>query len=76
MYEINGICYAGQCVQGIKVREAKPLRGGMMLLTFSTGEQRIFDSTQLTGPAFEPLRNEKVFSDPVIFHGVVTWANG
>ena len=48
----------------------------MLLLTFSTGEQRLFDTTLLTGSAFEPLRDEKILSEIKIFHGVMTWMNG
>ena len=29
----------------VKVTEAKPLRGGMLLVTFSTGEKRLSDTT-------------------------------
>jgi hypothetical protein len=76
MYISNGICYAGGMQNGIKVTEAKPLRGGMMLVTFSTGEKRLFDTTLLEGAAFAPLRDEKVFRNPVLFHGVITWNNG
>lgn len=76
MYILNDICYAGELREGIKVTEAKPLRGGMMLVTLSTGEKRLFDTTLLKGPAFEPLRDEKVFKEPVLFHGVITWNNG
>lgn len=56
--------------------EATVLRGGMILITFSTGEQRLFDTTLLTGTAFKPLKDEKVLSDFTIFHGVMTWRNG
>ena len=62
--------------EDIRVTEAKPLRGGIMLVTFSTGEKRLFDTTRLTGSAFVPLADEEVFSHPVIFHGVITWKNG
>ena len=41
MYIKNGICYAGKFEEGIKVSEVKPLRGMMMLVTFSTGEKRL-----------------------------------
>ena len=61
---------------GIKVTDVKPLRGGMMLVTFSTGEKRLFDTTLLQGSAFAPLTDEKIFSNPVLFHGVITWNNG
>ena len=70
MYIQNDICYAGQLQDGIKVTEAKPLRGGMLLVTFSTGEKRLFDTTTLHGPAFAPLADEAIFSRPVLFHGV------
>ena len=76
MYIFNDICYAGEMQDDIKVTEAKPLRGGMMLVTFSTGEKRLFDTTLLTGSAFEPLKDEKIFMNPRIFHGVITWNNG
>ena len=76
MYIIDDICYAGEVTQDIKIKEATVLRGGMLLLTFSTGEQRIFDTTCLRGEAFQPLKDEKVLSDYKIFHGVMTWMNG
>lgn len=76
MYIINDICYAGEIKEGIKVTEAKPLRGRMLLVTFSTGEKRLFDTTILKGSAFEPLENESIFQDIHIFHGVITWLDG
>lgn len=76
MYIVNDICYAGELHDQIKVIEAKPLRGGMMLVTFSTGEKRLFDTTILNGPAFAPLADEAIFSHPVLFHGVITWKDG
>lgn len=76
MYIINDICYAGELQDGIKVTEVKPLCGGMMLVTFSTGEKRLFDTTTLQGSAFAPLKDERIFSNPVLFHGVITWNNG
>jgi hypothetical protein len=48
----------------------------MMLVTFSTGETRLFDTTQLAGAAFAPLAEDEVFNNPVFFHGVITWKNG
>ena len=73
MYIIDGICYAGEFQENIKVKEVKPLYGRMLLLTFSTGEQRLFDTTILKGPVFEPLNDDKIFYNPVISHGTVTW---
>ncbi|MBR3107065.1 MAG: DUF2442 domain-containing protein [Clostridia bacterium] len=48
----------------------------MMLVTFSTGEKRLFDATLLKGSAFAPLQDEEIFIHPVLFHGVITWNNG
>ena len=76
MYIQNNICYAGELTDSIKVTEAKPLRGRMMLVTFSTGEKRLFDTTKLQGSAFAPLADETVFNRPAIFHGVITWLDG
>ena len=76
MYIMNDICYAGELCEGIRVTDARPLRGGMMLVTFSTGEKRLFDTTSLTGSAFAPLADDRVFRNPILFHGVITWNNG
>ena len=76
MYIIDDVYYAGEAVSDIKVKEATVLRGSMLLITFSTGEQRLFDATLLTGSAFEPLKDEKTLADFTIFHGVITWMNG
>ena len=76
MYILNDICYSGEMQDGIRVTEVKPLRGGMLLVTFSKGEKRLFDTTTLQGSAFAPLADEKIFMNPVLFHGVITWNNG
>ena len=76
MYIVNDICYAGEIEEGIKVTEAKPLRGRMLLVTFSTGEKRLFDTTILKGSAFEPLEDDSIFRNIQIFHGVITWLDG
>ncbi len=76
MYIRNEICYAGEEPQEIRITDVNPLHSRRLLVTFSTGEQRLFDTTQLKGPAFAPLADEKVFRHPVLFHGVLTWNNG
>ena len=73
MYIIDDVCYAGEKTQNIKIKEAKVLRGGMLLLTFSTGEQRLFDTTLLKDSAFSPLKDEKVLEDFNIFHGIISF---
>lgn len=45
----------------------------MMLLTFSTGEQWLFNATVFTGPAFAPLADENIFKGYKVVDGIVTW---
>lgn len=76
MYVSNGICYAGNFEEDIKITAVKTLPGGMMLVTFSTNEKRLFDTTKLEGSAFAPLADEKIFNNPTLFHGIITWDDG
>ena len=49
----------------------------MMLVTFASGERRLYDATQLLEyPAFQPLKDEAVFKLANVDHGVVTWMDG
>ena len=52
------------------------MRGFRLTRMNSRGEKRLFDTTTLQGSAFAPLADEKVFMNPVLFHGVITWNNG
>lgn len=77
MYELNGIIYAGETTPELKVTTARVTNDWMMLVTFSNGETRIFDGTRLWGkPVYEPLRNQAVFNDFAVDHGILTWDNG
>lgn len=76
MYILNDICYAGELKDDITVVSAKPLYDGIMLVTFSTGEKRIFDTTKLEGSVFKLLADEEIFYKPRIVNGVITWNNG
>ena len=42
-------------------------------LAFSTGEQRLFDASILTGSAYKPLSDEDIFKNCKVVDGVVTW---
>jgi hypothetical protein len=75
MFESNGIVYASSANNLIKIKDAKVTGNMMMLLTFSTGEKRVFDAMVLSGEAFAPLHNPAVFDDFKIVHGAITWAN-
>ena len=77
MYVIDGVAYAGELVPGISVQGLRPTGNLCMLVTFSTGETRLFDATELLGfPAFGPLADESIFSGAVIDHGIITWLDG
>lgn len=76
MYIMNGFVYGGEATTSIEISSVKVLDDMIMLVTFSTGETRLFDATILYGEVFEPLKNEDVFKNPVIDHGVVTWNDG
>ena len=73
MFTLNGIVYASEKPENLQILSAKPLDDMMMILTFSTGEQRLFDATVLTGSAFAPLADEKIFKDCKVVDGIVTW---
>lgn len=76
MYIVDDICYASKPAKDIRVVEAKPLIGRMLLVKFSSGEERLYDTTQLTGSAFDVLDDEETFRNINIFHGIITWADG
>ena len=77
MYIENGIAYAGTPTKEIRVRSVKPLDDMMMILTFTSGERRLYDATQLLEfPAFQPLRDENVFKSATVEYGIVVWNDG
>ena len=45
MFEVNGILYAGSAKGLLKIQDAKVTGEKMLLLTFSSGEKRVFDAT-------------------------------
>lgn len=77
MYIENGIAYAGTPTKEIRVRAVKALDDMMMILTFTSGERRLYDATQLLAyPAFQPLRDEAVFKSAAVEYGAVVWNDG
>ena len=56
MFTKDGIVYASEPGKELRVVAARALPYSMLLLTFSSGEQRLFDLTTLDGSAFEPLK--------------------
>ena len=77
MYIINGIAYAGKAVNEVKVTDVLALDDMMLLLTFNTGEKRLYDaSILLEYPAFKMLENDEIFKSAKVEHGVVVWLDG
>ncbi|MCL2520732.1 MAG: DUF2442 domain-containing protein [Spirochaetaceae bacterium] len=77
MYIINDIVYAGEPQSDMTVTAIKVLDGGQLILTFDTGEKRLFDITPyLTYPAFTVLKDEAQFKTASIQFGTVSWCNG
>ena len=77
MYIVDGVAYAGVPTDEMRVSGVKCLDDMMMILTFETGEKRLFDATQLLAyPAFAPLADDATFKAAQVEWGVVTWCNG
>lgn len=77
MYIENGIAYAGTPAKEIRICAVKALDDMMMILTFTSGERRLYDATQLLQyPAFQPLRDEAVFKSAAVEYGMVVWNDG
>jgi len=77
MYIINGIAYAGELVNDIEIEKVNILDDMILLVTFSTGEKRLYDATALLEyPAFKPLENEEIFKSAKIEYGTIVWLNG
>ena len=77
MFIKDGIVYGTESFTDSKrVTDVKVLPDHILLITFNNLEQRVFDATVLNGAVFEPLKNNEVFSNITIEHGVITWQNG
>ncbi len=76
MYIEDDICYAGNAGMDVKILSAQAQADKKLLITFSTGEKRIFDPARLRGSAFLPLANEEIAMHPTIFRGILTWDEG
>lgn len=77
MYIKNGIAYAGEQEQPLKISGVRPLENYQLWLRFSNGETKIFDfSKELDSPAFSPLKDLAVFNAVYIDYGVTVWKDG
>lgn len=78
MYILNDIAYADNFFdKEIKIKEIKIVAELCMLVTFSSGEKRIFDVKKLTQyPAYKKLENFDLFKNAYIENGIIVWDNG
>ena len=76
MYTSNGYVYGGKPDIPLAIEKVRVLEDKILILTFNTGETRLFDANVLQGPVFEPLCDEAVFKTASVDHGVVTWLDG
>lgn len=74
---LNDIAYADEKEVALSVMQVKILDDLYMLVTFSTGEQRVFDATTLLEmPAFTPLKDPTIFASAAVHRGILTWNHG
>ena len=77
MYIIDGIAYAGEQKQPVKVVGIKVMPEYKLWVRFNTGESRLFDFfSLLNDPCYTALKDKKLFSDVYIDYGVPSWDNG
>ncbi len=61
----------------LKVTGVKAIENYQLVLTFSTGEKKLYDVKPLLEfPVYQPLKDEKVFCDVQVDFETVTWCNG
>ena len=76
MYFLDGFVYGKTNKSSIEIKDIKILNDRIMILTFISGEKRLFDGSVLKGKAFEALNSDEIFKTAILDHGVVTWMDG
>lgn len=77
MYIKDGIAYAGEPKQALKITEVRPLEGSRLWLRFNTGETGVADMAPLLGcKGFAPLSDKALFDSVSLDRGVPVWAGG
>lgn len=77
MYIIDDIAYAGEKKPRIKVCGVRPMDNYKLWLRFTTGEEKIYDFTEmLEYPAFTLLKDKARFNAVYIDFGAPTWEDG
>jgi len=77
MYIINNIAHANEFTDEIELTKIDFAGDMVLLLTFTTGETRLFDAFDLLKyPAFSPLENQENFKTAAVENGYLTWLDG
>lgn len=77
MYILNDIAYAGENGNILKIKDIKIIEQLCMLVTFSSGEKRIFDVSKLLKyPIYKQLENFEIFKKAYIENGIIVWDDG
>lgn len=77
MYIKDGIAYAGELKQPVKISGVRPLDDFKLWVRFNTGEAKIADfKPLLTHKSFAPLSNKELFNSVYIDYGVTVWDDG
>lgn len=77
MYIRNGIAYAGEAAQPLKVSGVRAMENYRLWVRFNNGTAKIFDFTdELKSPGFAPLKDKNVFESVYIDYGVPVWKDG
>lgn len=77
MFIKDGIAYANVPKDEIKIINVKVVGELSLLVTFSSGEERIFDMAYLMKyPVYKKLENFEIFNTVHIENGVLVWNKG
>ena len=77
MYIKDGIVYAGEQTQPLKISGVRPLDDYVLWLRFTNGEARTFDCKELLKyEVYQPLLEKEMFNGVYIDYGVVVWDDG
>ncbi|MBO5099007.1 MAG: DUF2442 domain-containing protein [Clostridia bacterium] len=77
MYIVDGIAYAGEPKQPLKVCGVRPLDDFLLWVRFNNGEAKIYDFKPLINlPVFKPLADVNVFRNVYIDYNTAVWNNG
>jgi hypothetical protein len=77
MYVIDDIAYAGEFRKCTKVAAVRVLENYNLLVTFASGERKIFDFEPLLDfPCYKVLKDKAVFDRVYVEYGTAVWNDG